>query len=904
MKKVGARLKEKISYYGPYTILFSIVVVVILGFFALRHKSLIYYSDQGAQDGLVQHYNAFIYYGRYLRQLLATVFIHHSFDLPTWDMSIGYGQDIISTLTYYVIGDPFSLLSVLVPTQFSELAYNGLIVLRLYVAGLAFLAFCYYKGYERSAASAGALLYVFCGFGLFGPLRHPYFALPMVFFPFLLIGIEKILAGQKKTYYIVTLALAGMANFYFFYMLCLLVLGYTVLRYIELYGIKDFKHLLLMVGQFILTSLLSVGMAAVLLIPTIVSFLGVSRVGIVRTLTLFYSLSRNLTAIPSLLVPVVDGYSNYGYTALGVIAILVLFASLRSNKDLAPLAFRFGLLMAASFLPMAGHVFNGFGYASNRWIWALGFSVSHILVVMFPRLLNQPFGKIAKLVILCGLGLLMGLSYVSYRAELLRSELLIVIDLQIFVTLGFLIWIRKPKWQGKRSKPTLAFLSFLVMVNSLVVLFENQGRYQIESGQAYEKLTKNTATELVAKLEDESVYRFDSVGVTSSDLMVNSAMLWNQNGIGYYFSTLTSPVADFIDDMQLNYDITQKYYNLDGRSLLESLFTVKYLAIPKGKEALLPYAYNQLVSESGKFTLYQSDYALPFGYTSATTMSRVNYEALSPLDKQAALLETVIVENAGQLQKASLSSLSQNQDYTITDADGLEVKNHAFDVHENKASVTLTFAATANQELYFQIEGLKFSQKGQVGLFASEDAKKTNLKLISGQHKAILNYRTQDDNFYSDNHDFLVNLGHEEDGRTSITIRFAKPGFYSFDKLKVLTQDVQKILEDSSKLSQEHLEKVIIKDDRISGELNLSQDKLLVVQVPAIDGWSVTVDGEKQKLQVADKLFLAVEVKKGQHKVVFTYQNPYLAWSAVVSLISLCLFGMLCYHEHKSAKKE
>lgn len=64
-----------------------------------------------------QHLNSLAYYGEYLRNILHSVFVEHKFEIPMWDMHIGYGSDILTTLHYYVIGDPLTLLSVFVSPE-------------------------------------------------------------------------------------------------------------------------------------------------------------------------------------------------------------------------------------------------------------------------------------------------------------------------------------------------------------------------------------------------------------------------------------------------------------------------------------------------------------------------------------------------------------------------------------------------------------------------------------------------------------------------------------------------------------------------------------------------------------------------------------------------------------------
>ena len=115
-----------------YVVFLAVALALYLKFFA-NGKSLVW-----SHDGVPQHLNSLAYYGKYLRKVLHTLFIEHKLSLPLWDMHIGYGSDILTTLHYYVIGDPLTLLSVFVPASKTEALYAFLIFLRIYLAGIAF----------------------------------------------------------------------------------------------------------------------------------------------------------------------------------------------------------------------------------------------------------------------------------------------------------------------------------------------------------------------------------------------------------------------------------------------------------------------------------------------------------------------------------------------------------------------------------------------------------------------------------------------------------------------------------------------------------------------------------------------------------------------------------------------
>lgn len=108
MKK--EKKKEYQRYYLAYSAAVTGLFCVILLIFQKNGKSFI----RGG-DGLGQHYVALEYWGKYLRRIVKGILLEHRLNIPQWDLHIGYGADILTTLHYYVIGDPLNLLAVFVP---------------------------------------------------------------------------------------------------------------------------------------------------------------------------------------------------------------------------------------------------------------------------------------------------------------------------------------------------------------------------------------------------------------------------------------------------------------------------------------------------------------------------------------------------------------------------------------------------------------------------------------------------------------------------------------------------------------------------------------------------------------------------------------------------------------------
>lgn len=217
-------IKNGKKFFLLYSAAFLVCAALCYFWFIINKKTLIINSD-----GWRQHFAAFVYFGKYGREILETLFETHKFVLPQWDFSIGLGSDILTTLHFYAIGDPLDLLSIACPAKYAAYLYSLLSLFRLYLAGLSFGAFCFIKKKNHvSSITVGSLVYVFTLFGMFIVSHHPFFALPMIFLPLLLLGVEQITAGKRPYLFIVTVFLAAISNFYFFYMLALFTAIYTL----------------------------------------------------------------------------------------------------------------------------------------------------------------------------------------------------------------------------------------------------------------------------------------------------------------------------------------------------------------------------------------------------------------------------------------------------------------------------------------------------------------------------------------------------------------------------------------------------------------------------------------------------------------------------------------------------
>ena len=190
--------KRRWKYLLEYTVLFTAVSLIVFLPFLLSGKSLV-----GKGDGQSQYILQLEYMGRYLREWFSGI-LKGDFIPRRYDFTIGMGDDISSVVRFH----PLDFLSVFVPSAHTEALYHVLIFLRLYLAGIAFSAFisAFHRGFGKEGSRcrisqwgvlAGCMVYLFNGYTFSLGIVHPIYLSPLITFPLLLYGAERIMNRPK-----------------------------------------------------------------------------------------------------------------------------------------------------------------------------------------------------------------------------------------------------------------------------------------------------------------------------------------------------------------------------------------------------------------------------------------------------------------------------------------------------------------------------------------------------------------------------------------------------------------------------------------------------------------------------------------------------------------------------------
>lgn len=922
MKSAGRR-----KYIFEYTAIFCILAIAVYGYFIVYHKSFIYNGD-----GLLQHYKALCYYAQWLRSIVKSLLFEHRLVIPEWSFSIGYGSDVIGTLHYYVLGDPFNLFSVFVPIHYIKYYYMFMMLLRMYCAGLSFSCFCFYIFKEKrsnAAVLAGSFLYVFCAYAMNAGITHPYFTNPMIYFPLLLVGAEKIIKKENPFLFIFTVCVSACSNFYFFYMLAILTAGYVVVRLLYEYGRKQWSKVFAAIGKIGCFAVLGLMVGAVLFLPVILTVLQDSRMEGKYALDVLYPVSYYTRFLGSFVSYKGSGYwSLMGFGGIGLVAVFFLFIERKEHKLLKIL---FILLTGLLMFPAAAWFLNGCSYSANRWIWGYAMLIAVILVAVWPNMMKmgtreKRYLLIGLIVYLCGC-LIFDNSRTANAAFAAGLAILSFCVLQLDnVSSGYSIL----KW---KERSIFLLLMINIAVNAYYGFSINEGNYPakyVDLG-AVEELYFATMDVAVAQAskEEEGFFRY-----TQNESHINSTLASGLHSTQYYWSLSNSAIVSGNAQLAILNLSHNNYLGLNERTALTNLANVRYFTNPEGSGSqYAPYGYEYAGTYSASnddrntWDVYKNEFPLSFGYTYSAVLDADEFRELSPIQKEEAMLQGVLLNTQEDtLPEIALDLQDVEMQYEITcDDSAVSLQDHAFVTTKGKASTTITFSGLKMCETYLLIEGLEYQGCSPLDLYADdsifdplnvyssakwrkksayekrqeidkyknwqeEDLLKLQMTSEDSSGEKVsrtLQYLTPKNSWYAGQKDFAVNFAYSDAAKNSITITFPEAGIYAFDNLQVVCRPMEDYEKRVENLDQEHLENVIFETDKVTGTIQTSLEKILCLSIPYTKGWKAYVDGEKAKIYQANMMYMGLLLEPGEHSIELYYETPGLRYGIVISVIGV-----------------
>ena len=852
MKDKKEDLKGKLGYFLLYTGGFLAAAILMLLIFRKENASFTKMAD-----GVAQHYAVLMWIRNGLREIL-----HGNFALPMVDFSVGQGFDVIGTLNYYGVGDPVNLLTVFFADNHLDQMYMFLILFRMYLSGLAFSYYCSTAGIQRKASVlCGSWLYVFCSFALIGGMKHPLFLNGMLYLPLLLAGTEKVLQKKSIRFLSVSVALAFMSNYYFMYMNTVLCGIYLFVRLYGHYREYGIRKILLLILKMAAAWIWGICLGAVVILPSVYAFLHNARMDAAgEEVKIFYDAAHYRKMILGFFqtLPMTNGWTVHGTAIGGLAGVLMLFTSKKRSRENCQLKIGFVVLLVLLCIPFGGKMMNGFAYVTNRWSYGMAF----LCALMVAQAVADFKEQNTKIFLI--LGVAAGILAAALSASNGKAMRYAIAALAVTVLAFALGAILERKQRKRLAGCLVSFVVFAGVCCNLITFFTPVGysyAARFTKRGVSESVLLNRAVKNVqnAKLAEDGFYR---VELPSS--LYNRSLAANINTTEFYYSVIPKNMKDFYVSLGMaKYERPNVMEGLENRQILKNMLCVRYQADKKG--------------------ITVNEDALPVGYTYDKIMSREDYDRLTPLECQAALLEYAVLDDDAE---KILEKQGKTFERGKSPSDGAVIGGNLKITGEDRASwkdgtlkgkkqsrMKLKFQTEENSETYLVLKDLSSRLKVRKKHMISVQSKKARQEIpmcaVSNEKKMKRDV-------------IAVNLGIRQAGTCSL--HFHKSHTYKLKEMEIYGISESFIKEQTKKRRRESMTDVKQSTNCIKGRISVSEDKILQLAVPYSRGWHIFVDGKKAKSFASSVAYTGIFLEKGEHTVEMHYISPWIIPGTVLSV--------------------
>lgn len=927
--------------YCVYTFLFIILAFFTFFWLIVFGKTLIYNGD-----GYLQHYSFLVKLRRFVSDIV------HGNGVSLWSWDTALGSDTISNFAF-VICDPFAYIAAAFKPEFIDVGYTISVVIRLYAAGLAMIAFLRYRNKNFLQCIVGGVAYAFSSWAIGSGLAHDFFLNPLVFFPLIILGVDKIDRENKPFVFVASVFISLITSFYFSYMSALLTIVYIIIKYFfENENKKSAADFIKRFLKFIFYAILAILIAAPILIPVLYALFNANKSTGVE-INFFLTLKESLNYIPSFLANI-ELNKNYSYTSFSMICLAMLPAAIIDYKKGIN---RFPTLMALicvvmTAFPIFGSIFNAMSYSVGRWCYMLAFFFvwASVSVLDLEKFRDAEYIKSYK-TILTVMIIVIAASFVA--AKLIFNVLwlsivklsIALVNMLFLLVFGNIVCSSEKTLRLSKSTAVITFMVVNLALVNLINLSPNLSNYMskyLDIGQSFKQYS-SSAQRAGKTIDDNDFYRIDQVENstcwgydTAIRIPANENTFFGTRSIYSYISTIDNKIFEYHKNLcnSAGYFRRICFYSNDNRSRMNFLQGVRYfIGDDKVKNSetsqYASYKFKKYKTSDG-VEILKNKYKASLGYVFDNTISENDFMKYGYLDREQIMMQACVVSDDS---KTDVSNINENEialdthnvNYKIESEKGLELSDGKIKVTSGNAYLTIRPDEIKNSEVYVVFKNLKkkpmpYQEYKKYMLKDNIDSKLQSFQFDASNisyspygnfvidvkksetTKRLINADGESQGFV-DVVDYIANLGYYKSTEGKITINFKSIGDYTYDTIEVVAVPQENFDIQANKLENNRLKVSTLHDNYIKGTVNTENDGLLYLSIPYNKGWKVYIDGKEQETYIADIAFTGVDIKRGTHTVELKYKPVGFYAGLIMCGAGIVVFVLiLLYQRHKRRK--
>lgn len=746
------------------------------------------------------------------------------------------GFNLFPNLVYYVF-NLSNLISIFFKNTNIINFYSLMIILKFGLLSFTMSVLLnYYK--PRKINIIFSLCYALTAYNLYYYNNFMWFD-SIIYFPLVILGIEKMFKEKKYLTYFVFLTLSILSNFYIGYMICLFSLIYFIYKYINYH--KDLN----LIRNFIIYSFLSGLICTFAIYPCFLELLK-GKANLFNNYTNSY-LNFDLDFLNIFYKFSIGSYSNddleFGspniYVSLFVIFNVFLYFFNKKIKKKEKIT---SLIIILFFtLSMSFNFLDYFWQMMQKPIWypvRYGFIIDLFLILIAYQNYNTLDINKKKYLISFSLFLLLMIggffSAGAFSDKLNLNAKLIYFGISLLLLIYYLFMM-----QNKDFVKYVWIIVLIELTANSFITFKN-----FQNVNSVSEFNSNLANNIAAinKIDDSSFYRMTFQNKT----IKNNGLLANYNDLNYFSSIRNYKTFNLlhnylgihtVDDCNLTY-----YYN---NPIINALFSIKYY-----------------VSD----TIYENKDVTSLGFMTNNNLLNLknnnNYVTnINELVKSINNNDNNIIEEISITDK----NISCNDIYCLYNYDQATEKAY------------LKYQNNKTKQGYYFIDN-EYPYKS--------DLTKYDIKI---------NDTTISDNIYTP---FLTNVK----DKIEISIYPNGDEFKDYDyhlyfiKYEVYQEFIANI--NKNKLAIDYKN-----DNHLKGSIDVKRDTLLFTTIPNDDGWEVYVDGIKSSITPVLDSLIGINLKEGKHTIEFIYHTPGLKTGLIISISSLATAIIYIIYSRKNYLK-
>ena len=769
-----------------------------------------------------------------------------------YSFSKGLGGNMASTFGYY-LASPFNILYMFVSKVDTPFMTFIILLIKFGLCSLFMNMFLNHKYKPKFTNLIFSVSYALMGFTTVYYFNNMWFDV-IYMVPLVMIGINKLIDGNIP-FYIITLALSIIFNFYMAYMLCIFCVIYFLYELFCKYKFKEFKKYKNIIFRFILSSILAAGISAFILIPSVINLSHVMRFELDKNLlnvnaeqiyktflnnvfSKTYLGTHNTTSVLGRNRPVI-------YVSLFCFALSFLYFFNKKikikEKVLSLIVIIFMVLSLV--IPHLQLFFQAFSFPNG---YISRFSYLYIFFIIY--IASKCFYNADKIKLRYYIILLSIYLFISYKVSKIYLVFLSLSDIIlscIFVSIYFILHFIYTRI-GKKwivgliilltviAELTINYIDTLVTVKSLKVV------------NSYSMFYKEACHNLNSI--DNNFYRMDGNYYYS----YLDSYTCSTHGVTTALSTNDGDLYRFFKKHGGSLTYTTMIYDYNKLPIFDMLWGIKYI---NSKDELQDTIYNykdkfritkynsfKKIYENKYIYLYENPYALSLGYL---------------IDNNSNLYKKYNEANSFENVNKFVSMLSGIDDKILKPVDKKYLKDGSYifkiNTDSNYLYLTVDYDVAINWSVYETV----YINDEYITSLDSENV---------GTLKIENKYNNQE-----------------------IKLRLDNSNKKSVDKAYMYYLDETVFKKVYDKLSKRELKNIKVKNNKVTGNIKADKDSTLFLSIPYDKGWRAYVDGKKVKIDKIADDFIGIKLNKGNHNIKLVYYSEGFFKGLFITVISITL---------------